>query len=216
MAALSSASEKNVRWRSAARISRSTTCTPASTLAFLQVTDCMAARHGDGGVRDHPRFHRSAGRSSRGDAPPELGEDRLMYFDGQGRLRSILTSWTSLAAADAFAQASGGRSWFRPDDLLRLAPCWASWLPARPMTLSRRLRRRCKVRHAAAAVVAPRPAEPVVINCGIKTGLRVEWPARLALYTTPRAAYKRLRPSRRERPHGQAGPEGRPPPARGR
>lgn len=49
------------------------------------------------------------------------GEDRLMYFDGQGRLRSILTSWTSLAAADAFAQASGDRSWFRPDDLLRLA-----------------------------------------------------------------------------------------------
>jgi len=49
------------------------------------------------------------------------GEDRLMYCDGQGRLRSILTSWTSLAAADAFAQASGGRSWFRPDDLLRLA-----------------------------------------------------------------------------------------------
>lgn len=49
------------------------------------------------------------------------GEDRLMYFDGQGRLRSILTSWTSLAVADAFAQASGGRSWFRPDDLLRLA-----------------------------------------------------------------------------------------------
>jgi len=48
------------------------------------------------------------------------GEDRLMYFDAQGRLRSILTSWTSLAEADAFTQASRGRSWFRPDDLLRL------------------------------------------------------------------------------------------------
>jgi len=48
------------------------------------------------------------------------GEDRLMYFDAQGRLRSILTSWTSLADADAFTQASHGRSWFRPDDLLRL------------------------------------------------------------------------------------------------
>jgi hypothetical protein len=48
------------------------------------------------------------------------GEDRLMYFDAQGRLRSILTSWTSLADADAFTRASQGRSWFRPDDLLRL------------------------------------------------------------------------------------------------
>jgi hypothetical protein len=44
-----------------------------------------------------------------------------MYFDARGRLRSVLTSWTSLGDQDAFAQASAGRSWFRPDDLLRLA-----------------------------------------------------------------------------------------------
>lgn len=44
-----------------------------------------------------------------------------MYFDAQGRLRSMLTSWTSLAGADAFSQASAGRSWFRVDDLLKLA-----------------------------------------------------------------------------------------------
>jgi hypothetical protein len=49
------------------------------------------------------------------------GEDRVMFFDGQGRLRSMLTSWTSLAGEDAFAQASAGRSWFRVDDLLALA-----------------------------------------------------------------------------------------------
>lgn len=48
------------------------------------------------------------------------GEDRVMYFDAQGRLRSMLTSWTNLADADAFVQTSAGRSWFRIDDLLKL------------------------------------------------------------------------------------------------
>jgi Family of unknown function (DUF5372) len=48
------------------------------------------------------------------------GEDRVMYFDSKGKLRSILASWTSLAEQDLFAQASAGRSWFRVDDLLRL------------------------------------------------------------------------------------------------
>ena len=48
------------------------------------------------------------------------GEDRVMFFDAQERLRSVLTAWTSLADADLFAQASAGRSWFRPDDLVRL------------------------------------------------------------------------------------------------
>jgi hypothetical protein len=43
-----------------------------------------------------------------------------MFFDTQGRLRSMLTSWTSLAGEDAFTQVSAGRSWFRIDDLLRL------------------------------------------------------------------------------------------------
>jgi hypothetical protein len=44
-----------------------------------------------------------------------------MYFDAQGRLSSMLISWTSLGSADPFAQASAGRSWWRADDLLRLA-----------------------------------------------------------------------------------------------
>ena len=48
------------------------------------------------------------------------GEDRVMYFDAHGKLRSILTSWTSLAEPDLFAQTAAGRSWFRVDDLLRL------------------------------------------------------------------------------------------------
>jgi len=49
------------------------------------------------------------------------GEQRAMYFDAQGRLRGMLLSWTSLGGTDLFAQASAGRSWWRPDDLLRLA-----------------------------------------------------------------------------------------------
>ncbi len=49
------------------------------------------------------------------------GEDRVMYFDAQRRLRSILAAWTSVAGQDPFTQASAGRSWFRPDDLVRLS-----------------------------------------------------------------------------------------------
>ena len=44
-----------------------------------------------------------------------------MYYDAQGQLRSMLTSWTSLHELDSFMSASGGRSWFRVDDLLRLS-----------------------------------------------------------------------------------------------
>jgi len=48
------------------------------------------------------------------------GEDRVMYYDSKGKLRSMLTAWTSLAEPDLFARTAGGRSWFRVDDLLRL------------------------------------------------------------------------------------------------
>ena len=44
----------------------------------------------------------------------------MMYFDAQGRLRSMLASWTNLGDEELFAQASAGRSWFRPDDLVQL------------------------------------------------------------------------------------------------
>lgn len=43
-----------------------------------------------------------------------------MYYDAQGRLHSVLASWTDVAELDLFAQASAGRSWFRSDDLQRL------------------------------------------------------------------------------------------------
>nr|WP_165101478.1 DUF5372 family protein [Caballeronia sp. SBC2] len=48
------------------------------------------------------------------------GEDRVMYFDANKRLRSVLASWTDVPEPDLFAQASGVRSSFRTDDLLRL------------------------------------------------------------------------------------------------
>jgi hypothetical protein len=49
-----------------------------------------------------------------------------MYYDAQGQLRSILTSWTSLHELDSFMAASSGRSWFRVDDLLQLSALTSS------------------------------------------------------------------------------------------
>lgn len=43
-----------------------------------------------------------------------------MYYDANRRLRSMLASWTDVPESDLFTQASGGRSWFRTDDLQRL------------------------------------------------------------------------------------------------
>jgi len=67
-----------------------------------------------------------------------------MFFNAQGRLRSMLVTWTSLAEQDLFAQASAGRSWFRIDDLLRLiALLQESKEPDSPR------RRRCQANSAA-------------------------------------------------------------------
>ncbi len=43
-----------------------------------------------------------------------------MFFDEEGRLRSLLASWTNVDEPDVFSQAAGGRSFLRPDDLARL------------------------------------------------------------------------------------------------
>jgi hypothetical protein len=48
------------------------------------------------------------------------GEDRVMFFDDQGRLRSLLASWTDVDEPDAFTLCSAGRSWLRGDDLQHL------------------------------------------------------------------------------------------------
>lgn len=43
-----------------------------------------------------------------------------MFYDGHGRLVSILASWTDVDEPDAFAQTAAGRSEFRVEDLRRL------------------------------------------------------------------------------------------------
>jgi hypothetical protein len=43
-----------------------------------------------------------------------------MFYNADGRLVSILASWTNADEPDAFAQAAAGKSWFRTDDLRRL------------------------------------------------------------------------------------------------
>jgi hypothetical protein len=48
------------------------------------------------------------------------GEDRVFYYDDEGRLLSLATNLTDLVPPDAFAQAAAGRSAFRIDDLLDL------------------------------------------------------------------------------------------------
>ncbi|MDW9446044.1 hypothetical protein GOB39_34285 [Sinorhizobium meliloti] len=49
------------------------------------------------------------------------GEDRVMFYDADGRLRSLLASWTDVDAPDVFILVAAGRSFVRPDDLATLA-----------------------------------------------------------------------------------------------
>lgn len=49
------------------------------------------------------------------------GEDRVMFFDAQGRLRSLLASWTDVDEPDVFTKVAEGKSFLRPDDLADLA-----------------------------------------------------------------------------------------------
>ena len=45
------------------------------------------------------------------------GEDRVFYYDLDGRLKSLMANVTDVAAVDAFDRVSAGRSAFRMDDL---------------------------------------------------------------------------------------------------
>lgn len=49
------------------------------------------------------------------------GEDRVYFLDQQGRLRHMPVGWTNMAPADPFQTVAAGQSWFRAEDLLRLA-----------------------------------------------------------------------------------------------
>ena len=48
------------------------------------------------------------------------GEDRVFYYDPNGKLKSLFTNVTDLVLPDAFGSVSAGRSAFRVDDLLDL------------------------------------------------------------------------------------------------
>jgi hypothetical protein len=48
------------------------------------------------------------------------GEDRVFYYDLNGKLKSLLTNVTDVRSVDAFNLVSAGRSAFRVDDLLEL------------------------------------------------------------------------------------------------
>ena len=82
------------------------------------------------------------------------GEDRVTFFDDQGRLRSLLASWTDVDESDAFTQCSAGRSWLRADDLLLLQALVeeiAKGSEYASQALSK-LRRMCKPIYAAMSV----------------------------------------------------------------
>ena len=48
------------------------------------------------------------------------GEDRVFYYDLDGKLKSLMVNLTDVAAVDAFDRISAGRSAFRVDDLLEV------------------------------------------------------------------------------------------------
>jgi hypothetical protein len=49
------------------------------------------------------------------------GEDRVMFFDQQGRLRSLPAAWTDVDLPNVSTQAAAGRAHLRADDLLSLS-----------------------------------------------------------------------------------------------
>ena len=49
------------------------------------------------------------------------GEDRVWFYDNDGSLRSVPTSWTDAAPMNVFVAVAAGRSLFRVADLLELA-----------------------------------------------------------------------------------------------
>ena len=48
------------------------------------------------------------------------GEPRVFFQDATGRVRSLPTAWTDLAAPDPFVVTAAGRAWFRLEDLQAL------------------------------------------------------------------------------------------------
>jgi len=49
------------------------------------------------------------------------GEDRVVFFDPEGQLRSMPATWTDADLPDIRSVVAAGHSFFRADDLLTLA-----------------------------------------------------------------------------------------------
>jgi hypothetical protein len=57
----------------------------------------------------------------------EWGEERVYYRDQNGRIRFLPARWTNMAAADPFVFLSGGRAYFRVEDLIRVQERLKEW-----------------------------------------------------------------------------------------
>lgn len=55
------------------------------------------------------------------------GEDRVVYFDEDGNVATILTSWTDVLELDKFVLQSNGRSNFRYEDLVEVSEILKYW-----------------------------------------------------------------------------------------
>ncbi len=55
----------------------------------------------------------------------------MLFEDGEGRVRSLPTAWTSVAGPDPFVTVSAGRSFFRIEDLLALVALVEELMPRR-------------------------------------------------------------------------------------
>jgi len=62
-----------------------------------------------------------------------------MFFDPQGRLRSLPAAWTNIDPPDARTQAAAGRAYLRADDLLALCALLSD-VRSRPKKSSRNVK----------------------------------------------------------------------------
>ena len=66
----------------------------------------------------HPLFNREFGLI---EYRNNWGEDRVYFHDAEGQWQSILASCTDVGGVDPFVEIAAGRSFFRYEDLVKLA-----------------------------------------------------------------------------------------------
>jgi hypothetical protein len=72
------------------------------------------------------------------------GENRVYFYDDQGRLRAVPADWTDVFPPDPFVVIAAGRSLFRFGDLLELARCLGGLKKAKSRRRSKGARRSAK------------------------------------------------------------------------